>query len=163
MFLKISQKANQIRSILTSRKDNKKGQALLELIVAVVIIGIIVAIIAPDLGRSTEDTKIARAKSDIKVLSGALDIYYADTGKKLSGEISTSGGEICNTLTSADTKTDGSPGGPWIKSCPVPPWSDVSYQITQDNSGSAFRHVVTITSPNGVTISSKNLATTTSN
>lgn len=163
MFLKIANKLSKVKDGITAKKNGKEGFSLIELIVVVVIIAILVAIATQDMGRTTEDSKIARAKADIRTLSGALDIYYADTGNKVNGEITSTGGAICDTLTQAGTKIDGSPAGPWIKSCPVPPWNDANYVVSGDDTGNSFRHVITITSPNGVTISSKNLATTTTN
>ena len=70
-----------LKSRLHEKAKNNKAFTLIELIIVIVIIGILVAVAMANMGKNTDDSKIARAKADIRLVAGALDRYYADTGK----------------------------------------------------------------------------------
>ena len=69
-----------LKSRLHKKAKNNKAFTLIELIIVIVIIGILVAVAMANMGKNTDDSKIARAKADIRLVAGALDRYYADTG-----------------------------------------------------------------------------------
>ncbi|MCX8036036.1 MAG: prepilin-type N-terminal cleavage/methylation domain-containing protein [Candidatus Sumerlaeia bacterium] len=56
------------------------GFSIIELLIAVIIIGILVAIIIPVLLRKAEDARIAAAESDLEHLQAALERAYINTG-----------------------------------------------------------------------------------
>ena len=62
-------------------KRDKKGFTLVELMLVVIIIGVLVAMVAPRLAGRSEQAKIAAARADIEAnLSSALDLYEIDNG-----------------------------------------------------------------------------------
>ena len=83
-------KLEKIKARFHEKAKNNKAFTLIELIIVIVIIGILVAVAMANMGKNTDDSKIARAKSDIRLAAGALDRYYADTGDSdLSGDLKT--------------------------------------------------------------------------
>jgi general secretion pathway protein G len=65
------------------RARSKRGQAgvtLIEMLVVVVIIGLFVALVAPNMFRSADKARVTAAKSQIEQLMTALGTYKLDTG-----------------------------------------------------------------------------------
>ncbi|MDD5729610.1 MAG: prepilin-type N-terminal cleavage/methylation domain-containing protein [Candidatus Omnitrophica bacterium] len=58
----------------------RKGFTLIELIVAIAIIAILAAIIAPNAFKAVEKAKISSAVSDIRAIRTAAMSFYSDTG-----------------------------------------------------------------------------------
>lgn len=62
-------------------KRDKKGFTLVELMLVVIIIGVLVAMVAPRLAGRSEQAKRAAARADIEAnLASALDLYEIDNG-----------------------------------------------------------------------------------
>ena len=57
---------------------SQRGFTLLEIIVVVTIIAILAAYIAPKIAGRTDDARIAKAKSDIRVLESSMELYKLD-------------------------------------------------------------------------------------
>ena len=57
---------------------SNQGFTLLEIIVVVAIIAILAAYIAPKVTGRVDDARIAKAKSDIRVLESSLELYKLD-------------------------------------------------------------------------------------
>ena len=119
---KIYNYLTSMRDKIAAKKKENKAFTLIELIIVIVIIGVLVAMAMADYSRNTEDSKIARAKADVRNLAGAATLYYQDTGK-----IPTA----CDgTLNKPEEGK-----GPWMKICPVSPWpgtSDYKIQVNED-------------------------------
>ena len=61
---------------------NRKGFTLIEILLVVIIIGILAAMVVPNLSGRREQASIAAARADIDAnLSTALDLYQVDNGK----------------------------------------------------------------------------------
>ena len=56
----------------------RKGFTLIELLIVVAIIGILVAIIVPNIGSFGEKARIAQAKGDLRNLQTAVLVYMTD-------------------------------------------------------------------------------------
>ncbi|UCG64633.1 MAG: prepilin-type N-terminal cleavage/methylation domain-containing protein [Deltaproteobacteria bacterium] len=111
------------------RPKQSRGFTLLELLIAIAIIGIIAAIAIPMYSNYRQKAKIAEAKSDLRNLRLAIEMLATDTekwpNKRDVGDVG--GLEVgdLNANAAGLTATDGSyPGwnGPYIQSVPLDPW-----------------------------------------
>lgn len=150
------------KKALLAKANDKKGFTLVELMIVIVIIGVLVAMAMANFGKSGEDAKVARAKSDARTLAGAVQIYYSDTGDKnsIKKTITAGGGSnqaLCTTLMGTSTSpATGEKVGPWMSSCPIPPWSNSNYVVTED--GSTGQIYVIVNKDGSELFNSKNLA-----
>jgi len=95
------------------RKGNMKGFSLLELMVAVVIIGILAAIAIPNYNAYMVKTRRSTAKSELQNLANAMERHYTTT----------------NSYTGAGT-TGGDTGAPTIYPAQVPNDGTAYYNLT---------------------------------
>lgn len=63
------------KSIMPGRQS---GFSLIEIMVVVIIIGLLVGIIAPQVGDSADKARIQKAKADFKNIQTALKLYHLD-------------------------------------------------------------------------------------
>jgi len=65
------------------RKNKRKndGFTLLEMLIVVAIIGLLASLIVPNIMKRYEQSKVEIAKSQIEMLSSAIDSYKLDVGK----------------------------------------------------------------------------------
>jgi general secretion pathway protein G len=61
-------------------KRNEEGFTLIEIMVVIIILGLLVAIVAPKILGRTDDARIAAAKLQIRQLEEALHLYKLDNG-----------------------------------------------------------------------------------
>lgn len=58
--------------------SHQKGFTLLEIMVVIVILGLLVAIVAPNVLENQDKAMVEKARADISVLEQALDMYKLD-------------------------------------------------------------------------------------
>ena len=107
-----------------------RGFTLIEILVVVVIIGILGAVIVPNLLGRPDQARITAAKSDIRNLANALDIYRLDNFNYPSTE---QGLEALVTRPSGFPEPKNYNPEGYIKSLPTDPWgSPYLYERTQE-------------------------------
>jgi general secretion pathway protein G len=103
----------------STAKNPARGFTLIEILVVVVIVGILGAIIVPNLLGRPDQARVTAAQSDIRSLANALDIYrldnfnYPSTDQGLEALVSKPAG--------FPEPKNYSPGA-YIKSLPTDPW-----------------------------------------
>jgi general secretion pathway protein G len=61
-------------------ESNEKGFTLIEIMVVIIILGLLVAIVAPKILGRTDDARVTAAKLQIRQLEEALHLYKLDNG-----------------------------------------------------------------------------------
>ncbi len=92
-----------------------KGFTLVELMLVVIIIGVLIAMVAPRLAGRSEQAKIAAARADIQAnLASALDVYEIDNSA------------YPDKLEDLMVKPTGASRwkGPYLKRKPIDPWGN---------------------------------------
>lgn len=70
----------------TAAVTNDRGFTLIEIMVVVVILGILAALVAPNVIRRVDDAQIAKAKQDVRSFETALNLYRMDNFKYPSSD-----------------------------------------------------------------------------
>ncbi len=100
------------------RRRSHQGFTLLELLVVLVIIGLLVAYVAPRYFSQVGKSEVKATRAQIKALEDALDQYRLDVGHYPSSE---QGLEALNTQPGGETRWQ----GPYLrKAVPKDPWGN---------------------------------------
>lgn len=102
---------------------NKKAFTIIEIIMVVIIIGILTAMVVPNLAGRSEQARLAAAKSDIEAnLTAALDMYEMDNGTYPTTEQ----GLMALLVKPSSTPVPTDWNGPYLKKkkMPTDPWGN---------------------------------------
>jgi general secretion pathway protein G len=95
------------------------GFTLIEIMVVVVILGILAAIVAPNVISRIDDASINRAKQDIRGIESALKLYYMDNSRYPSTD---QGLDALTTRPNDPTVRNWR--GPYLDKMPKDPWNN---------------------------------------
>ena len=100
------------------RHRQRRGFTLIEILVVIVVIAILATLVAPNVFQHVGTAKTTTAKSQIEMLSSALDAYRLDTG---SYPNTAQGLQALQELPTIDPPTNWR--GPYLrKAVPLDPW-----------------------------------------
>ncbi len=123
-----------VNTVLNSKKSRLQGFTLLEIMVVIVILGLLVSIVAPNVLQNQDRAMVEKAKADISVLEQALDMYkldnhvYPTTDQGLDALVK----KPSSSPEPRNYRSDG-----YIKRLPQDPWGN-PYQYLQPGEHGAF-------------------------
>jgi general secretion pathway protein G len=114
--------------------SRQRGFTLLEIMVVVVILGLLVAIVAPNVLENQDKAMVEKARADISALEQALDMYKLDNFTYPSTD---QGLEALAERPSIAPEPKNYRSGGYIKRLPTDPWGN-PYQFVQPGEHGAF-------------------------
>ncbi|MBY0407507.1 MAG: type II secretion system major pseudopilin GspG [Rickettsiales bacterium] len=113
----------------------RSGFSLIEIMVVLVIIGVLMALVVPNVMGRPDEARITVAKADLRAIASALDMYKLDNFHYPSTQ---------QGLEALVKKPTGSPDakhwkqGGYLKKMPTDPWGNLYQYMTPGTHGGAF-------------------------
>src|SRR5215510_1077046 len=103
---------------MARKQTKRRGFTLIEILVVIVVIAILATLVAPNVFQHVGTAKTTTAKSQIEMMSSALDAYRLDTG---SYPTTAQGLQALQEMPTIDPPTNWR--GPYLrKAVPMDPW-----------------------------------------
>ncbi|WP_283956539.1 type II secretion system major pseudopilin GspG [Azotobacter chroococcum] len=118
----------------TTRTQRQQGFTLLEIMVVLVILGLLVALVAPNVLQNQDRAMVEKAKADVALLEQALDMYKLDN---FQYPTTNQGLEALVTKPEIDPQPKRYNSNGYIKRLPQDPWGN-PYQYLQPGTKKAF-------------------------
>ncbi|MEE4462583.1 type II secretion system major pseudopilin GspG [Azotobacter chroococcum] len=116
------------------RTQRQQGFTLLEIMVVLVILGLLVALVAPNVLQNQDRAMVEKAKADVALLEQALDMYKLDN---FQYPTTNQGLEALVTKPEIDPQPKRYNSNGYIKRLPQDPWGN-PYQYLQPGTKKAF-------------------------
>ena len=116
------------------KRHKQRGFTLIEIMVVVVILGVLAALVVPQIMSRPGQAKATAAQSDIKAIAKALDIYkhdnpnYPNTQQGLEALVSKPSGALMR-----NWNADG-----YLKRLPVDPWGNAYQYLSPGSRENAY-------------------------
>jgi general secretion pathway protein G len=116
-----------------SISTRESGFTLIEIMVVVIIIGVLSALIAPNIIDNVDKANVTAAKTDLRTISTQLDLYKLDNGTYPTTD---QGLEALVTKPSGHPEPRNWKKGGYLKKVPVDPWGSSYVYISPGTHGS---------------------------
>lgn len=117
---------------MTMKQRNQRGFTLIEIMVVMVILGLLVAVVAPNIMGRSDQAKVTIAKTQMSNVANALDLYRLDNSHYPSTQQGLEA--LVNRPSGSPEPKNWNPDG-YLKSVPEDPWGN-QYQYLQTGSSS---------------------------
>ena len=107
-------------------RSAERGFTLVEIMVVIVILGLLATLVVPNIMGASDEAKVGKAKSDVKMIADAVRYYYAKNSR------------LPDALEDLATKDD--KGNSEILELPVDPWN-TPYELVQGDTPRQFEVV----------------------
>ena len=112
-----------------------RGFTLIEIMVVVVIIGLLAAVIVPNVVSKVDEARVTRAKADIAAIESALTLFRLDNSKYPTTE---QGLAALTTQPTDPSIRNWKPGGYLAKRVPKDPWGNEYQYVYPGTHGSEY-------------------------
>lgn len=109
---------------MTMKQRSQRGFTLIEIMVVMVILGLLVAVVAPNIMGRSDQAKVTIAKTQMRNVANALDMYRLDNSHYPSTQQGLEA--LVNRPSGSPEPKNWNPDG-YLDSVPVDPW-DNEYQ-----------------------------------
>ncbi|MFW5824457.1 MAG: type II secretion system major pseudopilin GspG [Marinobacter sp.] len=114
------------------KQHRQRGFTLIEIMVVMVILGLLVAVVAPNIMGRSDQAKVTVAKTQMSNIANALDLYRLDNGHYPSTQQGLEA--LVERPTGSPEPKNWNPDG-YLKSVPEDPWGN-DYDYTSSSRGS---------------------------
>lgn len=119
---------------MTMKRRNQRGFTLIEIMVVMVILGLLVAVVAPNIMGRSDQAKVTVAKTQMSNIANALDLYRLDNGHYPSTQQGLEA--LVNRPSGTPEPKNWNPDG-YLKNVPEDPW-DNEYEYMSPGSEGAY-------------------------
>ncbi|MCK7543102.1 type II secretion system major pseudopilin GspG [Marinobacter bryozoorum] len=116
------------------KQRNQRGFTLIEIMVVMVILGLLVAVVAPNIMGRSDQAKVTIAKTQMSNIANALDLYRLDNSHYPSTQQGIEA--LVNRPTGSPEPKNWNPDG-YLKSVPEDPW-DNTYEYQSPGAEGAY-------------------------
>ena len=117
---------------LTGNRRKQQGFTLIEIMVVVIIIGVLTALIAPNIIGNVDKANITAARADLRTIAMQLDLYKLDNNTYPTTD---QGLEALVTKPSGHPEPRNWKSGGYLKSVPKDPWGTPYVYISPGTHG----------------------------
>ena len=122
-----------MNSSLNNMHHRSHGFTLIEIMVVIVILGILAAVVVPNIMSRPTEARITKAKQDIRALETALDLYKLDN---YSYPTTDQGLEALVNIPGSSAGSKSSRSEPYLKKLPKDPWQNPYIYLSPGEHGS---------------------------
>lgn len=119
---------------MTMKQRNQRGFTLIEIMVVMVILGLLVAVVAPNIMGRSDQAKVTIAKTQMSNIANALDLYRLDNSHYPSTQQGLEA--LVNRPSGSPEPSNWNPDG-YLKSVPEDPWGN-QYQYMSPGAEGAY-------------------------